>query len=53
MYKFLVMTNTKILISGGISKFHLWTDFRKFRQFWADFAAVTVAASMPQFWLKS
>jgi hypothetical protein len=24
-----------------------------FGQFWADFAAVTVAASMPQFWLQS
>jgi hypothetical protein len=53
MYKFLVLKNTEISISGGISKFHLWADFGRFRQFWADFAAVIVAASMPQFWLKS
>jgi hypothetical protein len=30
-YKFLVLKNTKISISGGISKFHLWADFGKFR----------------------
>jgi hypothetical protein len=53
MYKFLLLKNTKIPISGGISKFHLRADFGKFRQFWPDFAAVTVAASMPQFSLKS
>jgi hypothetical protein len=48
------------LIFGGISKFHLWADFDKFGQFWAvfgqfwaDFAALTVADSMPQLGLKS
>jgi hypothetical protein len=34
-YKFLVLKNTKFSIFGGISKFHLWTDFGKFGQFWA------------------
>jgi hypothetical protein len=53
MYKFLFLKNTKISIFGGISKFHLWTDFGKFWQFWADFAALTVADSMPQLRLKS
>jgi hypothetical protein len=54
------LKNTKILIFGGISKFHLWADFGKFGQFWAnfgqfwaDFAALTVADSMPQLGLKS
>jgi hypothetical protein len=51
-YKFLFLKNTKILIFGGISKFHLWADFGKFGQFWADFAALTVADSMPQLGLK-
>jgi hypothetical protein len=50
---FLFLKNTKISIFGGISKFHLWADFGKFGQFWADFAAVTVADSMPQLGLKS
>jgi hypothetical protein len=44
---------TKISIFGGISEFHLWRDFGKFGQFWADFAALTVADSMPQLGLKS
>jgi hypothetical protein len=35
MYKFLFRKNIKILISGGISKFHLWADFGKFGQVWA------------------
>jgi hypothetical protein len=39
---------TKISIFGGISKFHLWTDFGSFGQFWADFPALTVANSMPK-----
>jgi hypothetical protein len=52
-YKFLFLKNTKISIFGGISKFHLWADFGKFGQFWADFAALTVADSMPQLGLKS
>jgi hypothetical protein len=52
MYRFLFLKNTKILILGGISKFHLWADFGSFGQFWADFAALTVADSMPQLWLK-
>jgi hypothetical protein len=47
------LKNTKILIFGGISKFHLWADFGKFGQFWVDFAALTVADSMPQLRLKS
>jgi hypothetical protein len=53
MYKFLYFKNTKISIFGGISKFHFWTDFGEFGQFWADFAALTVADSMPQPGLKS
>jgi hypothetical protein len=47
------LKNTKILIFGGISKFHLWADFGKMGQFWADFVALTVADSMPQLVLKS
>jgi hypothetical protein len=47
------LENTKILIFGGISKFCLWADFSKFGQFWADFAALTMADSMPEVWLKS
>jgi hypothetical protein len=53
---FLFLKNTKISIFGGISKFHLWADFGKFGQFWqfwADFAALTVADSMPQLGLNS
>jgi hypothetical protein len=37
------LENTKISIFGGISKFCLW----------ADFAALAVADSMPEVWLKS
>jgi hypothetical protein len=37
-HKLLFLNNTKISIFGGISKFHLWEDFGKFGQFWADFA---------------
>jgi hypothetical protein len=51
--KFLFLKNTKILNFGGISKFHLWADFGKFWQFWAEFAAFTVAVSMPELRLKS
>jgi hypothetical protein len=29
-----ILKNTKILIFGGISKFHLWANFGKFWQFW-------------------
>jgi succinate-acetate transporter protein len=50
------LKNTKISIFGGISKFRLWADFGSFDsfgQFWADFAALTVADSMPQLGLKS
>jgi hypothetical protein len=47
---FLFLKNTEILIFGGILKFHLWAVFG---QFWADFAALTVADSMPQLGLKS
>jgi hypothetical protein len=35
MQIFLFLKNTKIAVFGGISKFHLWTDFGKFGQFWA------------------
>jgi hypothetical protein len=52
-YKLLFLKNTKISIFGGILKFHHWADFGKFGQFWADFAALTVADSMPQLGLKS
>jgi hypothetical protein len=51
--KFLLLENNRITIFGKISKFHLWADFGKFLQFWADFAALIVADSMPQFGLKS
>jgi hypothetical protein len=47
------LKNTKFSIFGGISQFCLWTDFSKFGQFWADFAALAVADSMPKVWLKS
>jgi hypothetical protein len=49
----LFLKNTKISISGKISNFHLWADFGKFGQFWADFAALIVADSMTQLGLKS
>jgi hypothetical protein len=48
-----IFEKTKILIFGGISKFHLWANFGSLRQFWADFAALAVADSMPKLWLKS
>jgi hypothetical protein len=48
MYKFLFVKKTKISIFGGISKFLRWVDFSKFLQFWAEFAALTVADSMPK-----
>jgi hypothetical protein len=35
------LKNTKISIFGGISKFHLWVDFGKLWQFWADFPTFT------------
>jgi hypothetical protein len=47
------LKNIKISIFGGISKFCLWADFSKFWQFWADFAALAVADSMPKLRLKS
>jgi hypothetical protein len=53
MFKFLFLKNTKFSIFGGISKFCLWADFRKFWQFWADFAALVVVDSMLEVWLKS
>jgi hypothetical protein len=46
------LKNTKFSIFGGISQFCLWTDFSKFGQFWADFAALAVADSMPKVWLN-
>jgi hypothetical protein len=50
------LKSTKISIFGGISKFHLGqilANLGSFGQFWADFAALTVADSMPQLGLKS
>jgi hypothetical protein len=38
------LKNTKISIFGGISKFRLWAKFGSFGQFWAEIAALTVAA---------
>jgi hypothetical protein len=51
--EFFFLENTKLSIFGRISKFHLWADFSSFGQFWADFAALTMADSMPQLGLKS
>jgi hypothetical protein len=51
--KFLFLKSTKISIFGGISKFRLWADFGSFGQFWAEFAALTAAESMPEERLKS
>jgi hypothetical protein len=48
-----ILRNTKILIFGGISKFSLWVDFGRFWQFWANFATLVVADSMPKDHLKS
>jgi hypothetical protein len=42
------LKNIKILIFGEISKFRLWIDCGKFGQFWANFAALAVADSMPE-----
>jgi hypothetical protein len=42
------LKTTHISIFGGISKFRLWANFGNFGQFWADFAAVTVAENMPE-----
>jgi hypothetical protein len=42
------LKNTKILIFGGISEFHLWADFGKFGQFWAVFAALTLMTACPK-----
>jgi hypothetical protein len=53
MYKFLFLKKIKISVFGGISKFCLWVDYDKFWQFWADFAALAVADSMPKDHLKS
>jgi hypothetical protein len=50
---FYFLENTKISIFGRISKFHFWANFGKFWQFWASFATLTVADSMPQLELKS
>jgi hypothetical protein len=41
------LKKAKISIFGGISKFCLWADFGSFGQFWAEFAALTVAESLP------
>jgi hypothetical protein len=57
------LNNTKISIFGGISKFCLysdlgrfgqfWTVLDSFGQFWAEIAALAVAESLPEVWLKS
>jgi hypothetical protein len=47
------LKKTKISIFGGISKFRLWADLGSFGQFWAEFAAMSVADCMPELWLKS
>jgi hypothetical protein len=47
------LKNTKISIFGGISKFCLKSDLGSFGQFWAEIAALTVAESLPEVWLKS
>jgi hypothetical protein len=54
------LKNTKISIFGGISKFQslgrflqIWAVLGRLGQIWADFAALTVADSMPQLGLKS
>jgi hypothetical protein len=44
-YKFLFLRKNKISIFGGMSKFHLWAEFVKFWQFWANFAALALADS--------
>jgi hypothetical protein len=31
----------------------IWAGFGSFGQFWAEFAALTVADCMPKLWLKS
>jgi hypothetical protein len=46
--KFLFLRNTKILIFGGISMFHLWTGFGKFGQIWADFVALQWLRACPK-----
>jgi hypothetical protein len=40
IWKSFYLKNTKISISGAISKFHLWADFGKFWQFWADLGRI-------------
>jgi hypothetical protein len=54
------LKNTKISIFGGILKFlklivfgQISANFGSFWQFWADFAALAVADSMPKLQLKS
>jgi hypothetical protein len=47
------LKKTEISIFGGISKFLRRADFCKFWQFWAEFAALTVADNMPKPKLKS
>jgi hypothetical protein len=53
LYTFLFLDNSKISISGGISKFRLLVDLGSFGQFWAEFPALIVAESMPEERLKS
>jgi hypothetical protein len=47
------LKNTKNSIFGGILKFLLWADLGRFWQFWAEFAALTMAKSLPKGRLKS
>jgi hypothetical protein len=44
------LRNTEISFFGGISKF---LKLIVFGQIWADFAALAVADSVPELWLKS
>jgi hypothetical protein len=50
---FFFLKTTNISIFGGISKFCLWADFGSVGLTWAEFAALTVAESMPKARLKS
>jgi hypothetical protein len=39
---FYFLKNTKISISGGISKFCLWANFGSFGQIWTNLVALAV-----------
>jgi hypothetical protein len=52
IHRFYFFKDAKILILGGISKFRL-ADLGIFWQFWAEFATLIVAESLPKANLKS